>query len=75
MAAFWKKKFFLVENREKSLVTLQIFNISKKIVRTSVDNIVLNIPLKFQVDRIKDVRVLLLAALKNAVLRKTRLKV
>ena len=46
-----------------------------KILRTSVNNLVLQIPLKFQVDRIKIIRVLLLAELKNAVLRKKRLKI
>ena len=47
----------------------------KKILRTSIDYLVLQIPLKFQVDRIRIVRVLLLDVLKDAVLRKTRLKV
>ena len=46
-----------------------------KIVGTSVDNSVWKIPLKFQVDWIKIIRVLLLAKLKNVVLKKTRLKV
>ena len=47
----------------------------EKILGTSVDDLVLQISLKFQVDRIKILRVLLLAELKNAVLRKTRLNV
>ena len=43
-------------------------------IDNSVDNLVLPIPLKFQVDRIKIVRVLLLVELKNAVLRKRILR-
>ena len=39
----------------------------EKILYISVDNLVVQIPLKFQVDWIKIVRVLLLAELKNAV--------
>ena len=46
----------------------------KKILRTLVDNLVLQIPLKLQVDRIKIVRFLLLAQFKNELLRKTCLK-
>ena len=46
----------------------------EKILRTSVDNSVLPIPLKFKVDGINTVRVLLLGELKNAVLSKTRKK-
>ena len=46
-----------------------------KILRTTVENFVLQIPLKFQVDQIKIVRVLLLAELKNAVFKKTHSKV
>ena len=46
----------------------------RKILRASVDNLVLKIALKFQVDRIKIVSVLLLAELNNSVLKKTRLK-
>ena len=44
-------------------------------LRTPVDDLVLHISLKFQVNRIKIVWVLLLAELKNAVLRKICLKV
>ena len=44
----------------------------RKILRTSVDNLVLQIPLKSQVDRIKTVLVLLLGELKNE--KKMRLK-
>ena len=47
----------------------------EKILCISIDNSVLRIRLKFQVDRIKIVRILLLATLKNVVLRKTLLKV
>ena len=47
----------------------------EKIVGTSVDNLVSQILLKFQDDRIKIVRVLQLVVLKNAVFRKTRLEV
>ena len=43
----------------------------EKFLRSYVDNLVFQRPLKFQVDRIKIVRVLLLAELKNAVLRKS----
>ena len=46
----------------------------EKILCTSVDNSFLQMPLKFQVDRIKIVRVLPLSELKNTVMRKTRLK-
>ena len=41
----------------------------------SVDYSILHISLKFQVDRIKIVRVILLTELKNAVLRKTRFRI
>ena len=47
----------------------------EKTLRTCIDNLILQIPLKFQVDRIKIVRVLLLAELKNAVLENMHLKV
>ena len=43
----------------------------EKILGTSVDNLVLQTSLKFQVDQIKIVRVLLQVKLKNAVLKKT----
>ena len=46
----------------------------ENILRTSVDNLILQIPLKCQVDRIKIVQVLLLVVLKNAVLRKIAFK-
>ena len=50
----------------------KIFQHIEKVLRTSVDNLVLQIPLKFHVDRMKIVRILLLAQLKKAVLRKAR---
>ena len=43
----------------------------EEILSTSEDNSVLQIPLKIQVDQIKIIRVLLLAWLKNAVLKQT----
>ena len=46
----------------------------EKIFRIFVDNLILQLSLKFQVDRTKIVRVLLLAELKKGVLRKMRLK-
>ena len=71
-AAFGRNKsFFSYKNREKCLVTRKIFSASKK---SYVHNLVLLIAFRFQIDWIKIVRVLLLAELKNAVLRKTRLK-
>ena len=54
---------------------LNNFQHIKKILCTSVDNLILQIKLKFQVDRIKIVRALLLTNLKKAVLRKTSLNV
>ena len=45
-----------------------------KIIYIITNNFVLQIPLKFQVDRIQIFRILLLAKLNYAVLRKTRLK-
>ena len=50
------------------------FQHTEKVLDTSVDNLVLQIPFEFQVDRIKIARVRILAELKNAFLIKTRLK-
>ena len=50
------------------------FHDIEKTLCTRVDNLVLQMPLKFQDDRIEIFRVSLLAELKNAVLRKTSLK-
>ena len=47
----------------------------EKILRSSADNLSLQIPFKLQVVWIKIAPILLLAELKNVVLRKTRLKV
>ena len=47
----------------------------EKILRAFLDNLILEIPLKLRIDRVKIIRVLVLAELKNAVLRETRLKV
>ena len=55
-------------------LNLNNFQHIEKILRISVDNLVLQVPLKFKVDRIKIVRVLPLAELKNALLTKSRLK-
>ena len=46
----------------------------EKILRTAAGSLVLQRPLKFQVDRIKFFRVLVLAELKNVVSKKTCLK-
>ena len=54
-------KKILVKKSQKMLHNLNFQNI-KKILCTSVDNFVLQILLKFQVDRIKIVRVLLLSS-------------
>ena len=51
------------------------FSHIKKFLPTFVDNLVIQMPLKFQVARIKIVRILLLVELKNTVFRKTHLKV
>ena len=74
MAALWKF-FFLVRKSWKVPCNSNNFQHIEKILRTSVDNSLLQIPSEFQVDRINIFRVLLLAELKNFVLRKTRLKV
>ena len=46
----------------------------EQILRSSIENSVLQIPIKFQVIRIKIVRVLLLDELKNTILRTGSLK-
>ena len=46
----------------------------KKILRISVDNLVLQVRLKFRVDRVKTFWVLLLTELKDADLTKARLR-
>ena len=46
------------------------FRYIEKILRNSVDNSVLQILLKFQVDRMKIVRIILLAVLKNKICEK-----
>ena len=50
---FEKFFFFRKKKREKWLVIRTIFNTSKKILRNSVDKLVLQIPLKFKIDRLK----------------------
>ena len=72
IAAFWKKNLFSSKKIVKNTMYNNFLHIGK-IVRTSVDNLVLQILLKFQVDRIKILGVLLRAELTNVVLRKTRL--
>ena len=63
MAAFCN--FFLVKKSWKMPCNSNNFqHISKKSC-DSVDNVALPVPSKFQVDRLKIVRVLLLAGLKN----------
>ena len=70
-----KNILFLVKKLWKTSYNSNNFQHIGRILRTSVYNLVLQIPLKFQVDRIKIVPVIQLAKLKKAVLRKTCLKV
>ena len=68
-----KKKYLTTPLRTMSKMPCDSNNFQyiEKVLRTSVDNLVLQIPLKFQVERIKIIWVILLAELKNTVLRKT----
>ena len=67
--------YFLFKKLWKMPCNSKNFQHIKKIVHSSIDNLILQIPFKFQVDWIKIIWILLLAELKNTVLRKTRLKV